>query len=60
MEFLILDPVLYALEDILFVNTLIVCVLNRQEEEMLESEECLLSMLDLIKYLNHYSATSIE
>lgn len=60
MEFLILDPVLYALEDILFVNTLIVCVLNRQEEEILESEGRLLSMLDLIKYLNHHSATSIE
>lgn len=36
MEFLNLDSVLYALEDILFVNTLTLCVLNKYEEKMLE------------------------
>lgn len=59
MEFLILDPVLYSLEDILFVNTLTVCVLNKYEEKMPELQGCLLCMQDLVKYLNNHAATSI-
>lgn len=59
MEFFILDPVLYALEDILFFNTLTACVLNKYEEEMLELEGFLLRVQDVAKYLSHHSTTSI-
>lgn len=47
MEFFILDPILHALEHILFVNTLKSCSLNKHEEEMLELEGCLLCMEDM-------------
>jgi len=50
MEFLFLDPVLYALKEKLFFNTITACAQNNSEEEMLELEGHLVCIWDSVQY----------